>query len=109
MFSLRIILLTTGLTTNQRFFNLIDARLGALFAYVVVDMQDHFFVTVTHPLHGLFHIDSGVHQVGAVSVPEVMRPDIYGLIGRQGLALVCLRLPYQRRWQPLRATSSADI
>ena len=84
MISRRVFGLTTGLTTKQRFFDLIDARLGALFRNVIVNVQDHFFIGMAHPNHGLMHVNPGIPEHGAIGVPEIVRANVHGMARRFG-------------------------
>ena len=61
------------------FFYLIDAVFGAFFRNVIVNVEDHFFVCVAHPDHGLFHIDTRITEHGAIGMPEIMRTDANGM------------------------------
>ena len=62
-------ILHTVLHTIQHIFHLIDAVTGAFFPYMILNFENHFFIGMAHPNHGLFHIDTRVTQEpGAVGM-----------------------------------------
>ncbi len=65
-------ILHTVLHTIEHYFHLFYAVLGALFAHMIVYAQDHLFVSMPHPYHGLFHVDASIPEHRAVCVPQVM-------------------------------------
>jgi hypothetical protein len=42
---------------------------------MIVHAEDHFFVGVAEPDHGLVHIDAGIPEHGAVGVPQIVRAE----------------------------------
>ena len=68
--------LHTVLHTNRGFFGDFDGLGGAFFRDVVIDPEDHFFIRMSEPDHGLVHIDTRVpKEPSAIRVPEVMRTE----------------------------------
>ena len=64
--------LTTILTTRGHFFESGERLLSAKIRYMVINFQNHFFISMTHPFHCEFEISSGIAKHGAVAVAKVM-------------------------------------
>ena len=45
---------------------------------MIIDLEDHLLVGVTHPFHSELQVHMGITEHGAVRVAEVMRTDAYG-------------------------------
>ena len=46
---------------------------------MVIDLQDHLFVGMAHPLDSQLHIDAGIPKHDAEGMSEIMRADGPGL------------------------------
>ena len=64
--------LTTILTTRGHFFESGERLLSAKIRYMVINFQNHFFISMTHPFHCELEISSGIAKHGAVAVAKVM-------------------------------------
>ena len=64
-----IFCLTTILTTRGHFFESGERLLSAKIRYMVINFQNHFFISMTHPFHCELEISSGIAKHGAVAVP----------------------------------------
>lgn len=59
---------------------------------MIINAEDHLFISVTEPEHGLLDSDAGRDDHGAVSMAEVMRTEADRMTGRSGQDME-IRLP----------------
>ena len=83
-FGRRVGRLTTILTTFRVFIRNFDTLGGAFFGDMNVHAEDHFFIRVAEPDHGLVHINASIPEHGAVGVAEIVRAEADRMTGGTG-------------------------
>ena len=51
---------------------------------MIVYAEDHLFIRVSEPDHGLLHVNAGIAKQRAVCVAEVMSTNLDGMTGSEG-------------------------